>query len=214
MYIVIVGCGKIGSIVAKELANQNHHISVVERAGDKLASLGQGFNGFISKGIEFDHDNLVGAGIERADVLLALTDDDNINITVALVATKIFGVKRVIAQVVDPIRRPVYDALNIEVISPVRMGVNALLGKMSLTTAEKLMQLAQDHEIVRVVNHRTDTYTVEDLEAEIGAVVSAIERDHDVIIPFLKNSKIKPGDGLVVTLHVGDRHKLGEFVKE
>ncbi|MGB7594154.1 MAG: TrkA family potassium uptake protein [Erysipelotrichaceae bacterium] len=214
MYIVIVGCGKIGSIVAKELANQNHHISVVERAGDKLASLGQGFNGFITKGIEFDHDNLVGAGIERADVLLALTDDDNINITVALVATKIFGVKRVIAQVIDPIRRPVYDALNIEVISPVRMGVNALLGKMSLTTAEKLMQLAQDHEIIRVVNHRTDTFTVEDLEAEIGGVVSAIERDHDVIIPFLKNSKIKQGDGLVVTLHVGDRHKLGEFVKE
>jgi trk system potassium uptake protein TrkA len=209
-----VGCGKIGSIVAKELANQNHNISVVERDADKLAGLGQGFNGFITKGIEFDHDNLVGAGIEGADVLLALTDDDNVNITVALVATKIFNVKRVIAQVVDPIRRPVYDALNIEVISPIRMGVNALLGKMSLTTAEKLIQLPQDHEIVRVINHRTNTFSVEDLEAEIGGVVSAVERDNDVIIPILKNSKIKQGDGIVVTLHVGDRHKLGEFVKE
>jgi trk system potassium uptake protein TrkA len=214
MYIIIVGCGKIGSIVAKELANQNHNISVVERDAEKLAGLGQGFNGFITKGIEFDHDNLVGAGIEGADVLLALTDDDNVNITVALVATKIFGVKRVIAQVVDPIRRPVYDALNIEVISPIRMGVNALLGKMSLTTAEKLIQLAQDHEIVRVINHRTNTFSVEDLEAEIGGVVSAVERNNDVIIPILKNSKIKQGDGIVVTLHVGDRHKLGEFVKE
>jgi trk system potassium uptake protein len=214
MYIVIVGCGKIGSIVAKELANQNHNISVVERDSDKLAGLGQGFNGFITKGIEFDHDNLVGAGIQRADVVLALTDDDNINITVALVATKIFGVKRVIAQVIDPIRRPVYEALNIEVISPVRMGVNALLGKMALTTTEKLMQLTQDHEIVRVINHRAEHFSLEDLEAEIGCVVSAIERNHEVIIPILKNSKIKPGDGLVVTLHVGDRHKLGEFVKE
>ena len=214
MYIVIVGCGKIGSIVAKELANQNHNISVVERDSDKLAELGQGFNGFITKGIEFDHDNLVAAGIERADVLLALTDDDNVNITVALVAAKLFGVKRVIAQVVDPIRRPVYEALNIEVISPVRMGVNALLGKMSLTTAEKLLQLTQDHEIVRVINHRTESFSVADLETAIGGVVSAIERDHDVIIPILKNSKINQGDGLVVTLHIGDRHKLGAFVKE
>jgi trk system potassium uptake protein len=206
MYIVIVGCGKIGSIVAKELANQNHNISVVERNSEKLAGLGQGFNGFVTKGIS--------AGIERADVVLALTDDDNINITVALVATKIFGVKRVIAQVVDPIRRPVYDALAIEVISPIRMGVNSLLGKMSLTSAEKLIQLAQDHEIVRVINQRTGIFSVEELEAEIGGVVSAIERSHGVVIPVLKNSKIKQGDGLIVTLHVGDRHKLGEYVKE
>lgn len=214
MYIVIVGCGKIGSIVAKELANQNHNISVVERSAEKLAGLGGGFNGFITKGIEFDHDNLVAAGIERADAVLALTDDDNINITVALVATKIFGVKRVIAQVVDPGRRHVYDALSIEVISPVRMGVNSLLGKMSLATAEKLVQLTQDHEIVRVMNQRSDTYSVEDLEAAIGGVVSAIERNNDAILPLLKNSKIKHGDGLIVTLHVGDRHKLGEFVRE
>lgn len=214
MYIVIVGCSKIGSIVAKELANQNHNISVVERNAEKLATLGQGFNGFINKGIEFDHENLVNAGIERADAVLALTDDDNINITVALVAKKIFGVERVIAQVVDPGRRHVYDALSIEVISPVRMGVNSLLGKMSLTSAEKLTQLAQDHEIVRVINHRADMFSVEDLETEIGGVVSAIERNHVVILPVLKNSKIKQGDGLVVTLHVRNRHKLGAFVRE
>ncbi len=214
MYIVIVGCSKIGSIVAKELANQNHNISVVERDAEKLAGLGQGFNGFITKGIEFDHDNLVGAGIEKADAVLALTDDDNINITVALVAMKIFGVKRVIAQVVDPVRRHVYDALGIEVISPIRMGVNSLLGKMSLATAEKLTQLAQDYEIVRVVNHRNEGFSIEELEAEIGGIVSAIERNHVVILPLLKNSKIKQGDGLVVTLHVRNRHKLGAFVKE
>jgi trk system potassium uptake protein TrkA len=214
MYIVIVGCGKIGSIVAKELANQNHNISVVERDGDKLGGLGQGFNGFVIKGIEFDHDNLVDAGIERADVVLALTDDDNINITVALVATKIFGVQRVIAQVVDPGRRHVYDALSVEVINPIKMGVNALLGKMSLASAEKLSQLAQDHEIVRVINHRVDSFSVEELETEIGGVVSAIERDHIVMLPVLKNSKVKQGDGLVVTLHVRNRHKLGAFVKE
>lgn len=214
MYIVIVGCGKIGSIVARELANQNHNISVVERDGEKLASLGGGFNGFVTKGIEFDHDNLVAAGIEKADAVLALTEDDNINITVALVATQIFGVKRVIAQVNEPARRHVYDALEIEVISPVRMGVNALLGKMALATTEKLAQLAQGYEIVKVLNHREAVSTVQELENEVGAIVTAIERNSIVILPSLKNTKIKAGDRLVVTLNVRDRQKLSDFIKE
>ncbi len=214
MYIVIVGCGKIGSIVARELANQNHNISVVERDGEKLASLGGGFNGFVTKGIEFDHDNLVAAGIEKADAVLAMTEDDNINITVALVATQIFGVKRVIAQVNEPARRHVYDALEIEVISPVRMGVNALLGKMALATTEKLAQLAQGYEIVKVLNHREAVSTVQELENEVGAIVTAIERNSIVILPSLKNTKIKAGDRLVVTLNVRDRQKLSDFIKE
>lgn len=214
MYIVIVGCGKIGSIVARELANQNHNISVVERDGEKLASLGGGFNGFVTKGIEFDHDNLVAAGIEKADAVLAMTEDDNINITVALVATQIFGVKRVIAQVNEPARRHVYDALEIEVISPVRMGVNALLGKMALATTEKLAQLAQGYEIVKVLNHREALSTVQELENEVGAIVTAIERNSIVILPSLKNTKIKAGDRLVVTLNVRDRQKLSDFIKE
>ena len=214
MYIVIVGCGKIGSIVARELANQNHNISVVERDGEKLASLGGGFNGFVTKGIEFDHDNLVAAGIEKADAVLAMTEDDNINITVALVATQIFGVKRVIAQVNEPARRHVYDALEIEVISPVRMGVNALLGKMALATTEKLAQLAQGYEIVKVLNHREAVSTVQELENEVGAIVTAIERNSSVILPSLKNTKIKAGDRLVVTLNVRDRQKLSDFIKE
>lgn len=214
MYIVIVGCGKLGSIVARELANQNHNISVVERDGEKLATLGGGFNGFITKGIEFDHDNLVAAGIEKADAVLAMTEDDNINITVALVATQIFGVKRVIAQVNEPARRHVYDALEIEVISPVRMGVNALLGKMALATTEKLAQLAQGFEIVKVLNHREAVSTVQELENEVGAIVTAIERNSTVILPSLKNTKIKAGDRLVVTLNVRDRQKLSDFIKE
>ena len=214
MYIVIVGCGKIGSIVARELANQNHNISVVERDGEKLATLGGGFNGFVTKGIEFDHDNLVAAGIEKADAVLAMTEDDNINITVALVATQIFGVKRVIAQVNEPARRHVYDALEIEVISPVRMGVNALLGKMALATTEKLAQLAQGYEIVKVLNHREAVSTVQELENEVGAIVTAIERNSIVILPSLKNTKIKAGDRLVVTLNVRDRQKLSDFIKE
>ena len=72
MYILIVGCETIGAKVAKEMSNLNHDVVVVERSEEKLSALAGGFNGMIVKGIEFDQDNLQQAGIEKADVVLAL----------------------------------------------------------------------------------------------------------------------------------------------
>ena len=114
MYVIIVGCELIGARIAKELANLNQDVVVIERDESKLEQLSSGFNGMYLHGIEFDQDNLIQAGIEKADVVLALTDDDNLNITVSLVASKVFNVKRVIAQVIDPNRRYLYELLNIE----------------------------------------------------------------------------------------------------
>ncbi|MEG1741994.1 MAG: NAD-binding protein, partial [Acetivibrio sp.] len=82
MYIIIAGCGRLGSNLAKKLADAGHDVCVFDREGDKLSNLGSGFNGKRMKGIEYDNDNLLEGGIETADVLLAVTPDDNINLTV------------------------------------------------------------------------------------------------------------------------------------
>lgn len=81
--------------------------------------LKKGFNGQRIKGIEFDSDNLTEAGIQKADALLAVTSDDNINITVSLVAKTIYHVPKIIARVNDPNRQYVYKILHIPTINPV-----------------------------------------------------------------------------------------------
>ena len=126
MHIVIIGCGKLGSNLAKELSDEGNDICIIDRNGDKLNALGTGFNGQRIKGIEFDSDKLIEAGLNQADVLLAVTSDDNINITVSLIAEKIFHVPNIIAKVNDPQKNDIYNQLGIHTINPIQYEIEML----------------------------------------------------------------------------------------
>ena len=126
MYITIVGCGRLGSMLAENLANTGYDIAIIDRNAKNLETLGSGFNGLRVKGVEFDNDVLIDAGIKQADCLIAATPFDNINITVALVAKKIFSVPRIIAKINDPQKKRVYDGLAIETINPTELSAYIL----------------------------------------------------------------------------------------
>lgn len=126
MYITIVGCGRLGSMLAENLANNGYDIAIIDRNAKNLETLGSGFNGLSVKGVEFDNDVLIDAGIKQADCLIAATPFDNINITVALVAKKIFSVPRIIAKINDPQKKRVYDSLAIETINPTELSAYIL----------------------------------------------------------------------------------------
>ncbi|MBP8743050.1 MAG: TrkA family potassium uptake protein [Acidaminococcaceae bacterium] len=126
MYITIVGCGRLGSMLAENLANNGYDIAIIDRNAKNLETLGSGFNGLRVKGVEFDNDVLIDAGIKQADCLIAATPFDNINITVALVAKKIFSVPRIIAKINDPQKKRVYDSLAIETINPTELSAYIL----------------------------------------------------------------------------------------
>jgi len=126
MHIVIIGCGRLGSNLAKGLSDEGNDICIIDRNGDKLNALGSGFNGQRIKGIEFDSDKLIEAGVNQADVLLAVTSDDNINITVSLIAEKIFHVPNIIAKVNDPQKNDIYNQLGIHTINPIQYEIEML----------------------------------------------------------------------------------------
>ncbi len=130
MYIIIIGCGRLGSMLAEDLSDSGHNISIVDREAKNLATLGSGFNGLRIKGIEFDNDILLEAGIKNADYIISATPDDNINITVALIAKKIFKVPRIIARINDPKKKRVYDGLGIETINPTELSVYILKSRI------------------------------------------------------------------------------------
>lgn len=126
MNIIIIGCGKFGSSLAKSLADEGNNLSIVDRDPDKLDSLGTGFNANRVKGIEFDQDILLEAGIEEADFLIACSSNDNVNITVSLIADKIFHVKRVVARVNELDKLYLYQKLEIEIINPVQYEIDQI----------------------------------------------------------------------------------------
>ena len=121
MYIIIVGCGKLGSTLSEELSDAGHNVSVIDRESKRLESLGSGFNGLSIKGIEYDSHVLKEAGIANSDYLISVTPDDNLNITVSLVAKETFKVPRVIARVNNPEKKSVFELLDIETINPTEL---------------------------------------------------------------------------------------------
>jgi trk system potassium uptake protein TrkA len=136
MHVIIAGCGRLGSNLAKELADKGYDVAVIDQNSDKLKSLQSGFNGMMIKGVEFDNDKLVEAGIRNADAVFAVSSDDNINITVSLIARKIYGVPNIIARINDPHREKVYQKLDIDTISPVQLSVDLLTDCLTAKKAE------------------------------------------------------------------------------
>lgn len=126
MNIIVVGCGRFGSTLAKELSEEGNNVSVIDRDANRLDALGSGFNGLKVKGIEYDDEMLREAGILTADALFAVTPDENINITASLIAQKIYQVPQIVARIVNPNRQYIYETLQIETINPINLGVDLL----------------------------------------------------------------------------------------
>lgn len=117
MYIIIVGCGRVGSELAKLLQDEGHNVVIIDRDPKSFRRLGSRFNGVTLTGNGFDIEVLKEAGIEKADAFAVVTNGDNTNIMAAQVAKKIFNVPKVITRLYDPKRAHIYKHLGLDIIS-------------------------------------------------------------------------------------------------
>ncbi|MFH2066708.1 MAG: TrkA family potassium uptake protein [Pseudomonadota bacterium] len=118
LYIVIVGCGRLGSYLANQLSRVGHSVVVIDSNEETFDDLSPGFSGFRVVGDATQIAVLKEAKLKQADVLFATTHEDNVNLMVAQIARKLFNVAHVLARVFDPRREQVYDQLGIETICP------------------------------------------------------------------------------------------------
>ena len=130
MHVVIVGCGRVGSALARELVAVGHTVAVIDRKPEAFIRLGEDFSGQKITGIGFDHDTLIQAGIERADAVAAVTNGDNSNILVARVAREKFSIDRVVARIYDPKRAEIYDRLGIATVATVKWTTKRILRRI------------------------------------------------------------------------------------
>ena len=117
MYVIIVGCGRVGSELAKLLSSEGHNVVVIDRSPKSFDRLGRTFNGVTLVGNGFDVELLKQAGIAQADAFCSVTNGDNSNIVAAQAAKKIFKVPKVIARVYDPSRADIYKSLGLDILS-------------------------------------------------------------------------------------------------
>ncbi len=131
MYIIIAGCRKVGSNLAKMLSMENHDVVVIDQNAESFKSLGSGFNGITITGMPIDEDILRQAGAEHADALAAVTSDDNMNVMITQVARSIFNVPKVITRVYDPERDHVFRQMGIDTLCPTMLAVEQIRDRLT-----------------------------------------------------------------------------------
>lgn len=133
MFILIVGCGRVGSSVARTMLHQGHEVSCLDEDPESHARLEVGLDrgwedlgGQFTVGAGLETDALVAAGIERADAFIASTDGDNTNIVIAQIAQRRYQVPTVIARILDPLRAEWYAEQGVHTVCPTSVAIDML----------------------------------------------------------------------------------------
>lgn len=199
MYIIIVGCGRVGAQVATLLSEEGHNVVVIDKNQGAFKRLGSTFNGITIVGNGFELDVLREAGIEKANAFCSLTNGDNTNIMASQVAKKIFKVPRVIARVYDSARAHIYESLGLEIISGTVLFAAMIRDKLIEERLSSFLIETGDLGVIELdVNSGVAGKKIADLTVPnefliVTVIKSGDPHGHDVIIP-LPDTTLEKGD--------------------
>ena len=130
MKVVIMGCGRVAARLATLLDAEGHSVTILDTDAYSFRRLPLTFGGTALLGSGTNEDTLKKAGIEKADIFVALTQGDNRNVMAAQIAKHIFNVPRAVCRVYDPLRSELYRTLGLETISPTTVFAQMLKKKL------------------------------------------------------------------------------------
>jgi trk system potassium uptake protein TrkA len=133
MKVIVMGYGRIGSRVSQLLSEQGHDVIIIDHDSNSEGRLGPTFKGKVIKGLGFDRNILLQAGIEQAEAFVAASHSDNANIVAARIARNIFHVPRVVARLYDPRRAEIYQRLGLTTISSTNWGAERIFQVLTHT---------------------------------------------------------------------------------
>lgn len=136
-YIIIAGCSRFGCNIASMLSSQGNDVIVVDKDKSSFRKLLPDYSGFKLHGDATDVNILMEAGIKKADIVLAATDDDNTNIMISQIASELFKVNKVVSRIYDTEKEIVYNDLDIKIIRPAKLSIN----EFERLTSENIMEV-------------------------------------------------------------------------
>lgn len=212
MYIIIVGCGKIGAYLANLLEDE-HNVVIIDKDEKTFSKLKDTFNGIYIPGDALDPDILKEAGIEKADALVVTTSNDNINIVVAQIAKKIFNVPKVVARVSDIGKAEIYRNLGVDPVNTTAIFATLLKEKILGKNFTSYLFESEKLNILEVQN--TGRYTGKSVDAiniPGDFKVIAIIRREESIIPDEK-TVIEEGDFLLAVVRLNSLKRIRKVLK-
>ncbi|GLW91438.1 potassium channel family protein [Actinokineospora globicatena] len=188
MHVVIMGCGRVGAMMAAALERLDHSVAVIDKDAQAFRRLGQDYHGQQVVGTGFDRQVLVEAGIERAAAFAAVSSGDNSNIISARVARETFGVEHVVARIYDPKRAEVYERLGIPTVATVPWTTDRLLRTLLPDGVASAWRDPTGRVAVLQVPYHEDWigHTVKEFQGATGCRVAFVMRFGTAVLPVAK----------------------------
>ncbi len=208
MKVIVMGFGRIGSQVSKLLADQHHDVTVIDHESTASTRIDPAFKGRVIKGIGFDREVLIQAGIEHAEAFVASSTSDNANIVAARIARNIFHVPRVVARLYDPLRAEIYQRLGLTTVSATNWAAERIFQELTHTDMDVRETFGRGE--VTLIHLETPSHlvgrTVNQLNVHGEVMVISITRNEQAFIPIV-GTEFQEGDliNLVVLSSAMDR---------
>ncbi len=214
MKIIIVGCGRVGAGLAKNLSLQGLDVAVIDKNKSAFEALGPTFKGKTVEGIGFDQKVLSKAGIDKADALAAVTASDEANIVAARMARSFYKVPFVAARVYEPQKAKIYRRLGIQTISPVTLGIERLTSMLVYPNlnVERAIGAGQVNLVDVEVNQSLATKRTKDIEVPGEIELVALTRNGKT---SLTNDAMtfQIGDILHLSVTSSARNKVNQLLR-
>ncbi len=212
MYMLIVGAGKVGWNLARELIEKNHEVTVVESDPGRYATVEEEMEHAVQYGDGSELWVLERAGIERADMVIAVTGDDEDNILICQVAREKYGVERVISRCNNPRNLQHFELLGIKpVVSATDLILRLIEHEVPKYGLVHLLDLPTERlEIIEIEvspGSAADGTAVKDLGLPDGSLVISILRDGTGFVP-LADSVVEAGDEVLLVLDTGLEERI------
>jgi trk system potassium uptake protein TrkA len=213
MKIIIIGCGRVGSGLARMLSNRDHQVTMIDSDPLSFERLGKNYKGKTVVGIGFDRQTLLDAGIEKADAFAAVTASDEANAVAARIAKNVFRVPRVAARIYDPRKADIYRRLGMQTISPVALGIVRMAELLSFSNLAVVDSLGSGE--VKIVDIEVPPMLagrrIEEVIIPGEVHISAISRNGKTFLP-LSGTTFVEGDIVHLSVLATAQDRLKDLV--
>jgi len=212
MYVVIVGAGKVGYFLAKRMLLNKHTVSIVDKDRQLCEEVAKQLEALVIQGDGCDPRILEEAGAGRADVLAAVTGDDEDNLIICQLAKEKFHVQRTVAKVNNPDNEHTFSELGVDVpIDSTKIIAKIIEEEVSFSDFVNLMSFKRGKlSIVRVdlpEDSPVINKQIQDIQMPADSVLVSIVRGEEVIVPK-GNTMLEPGDDIIALTLVGNEPQL------
>jgi len=202
MFVLVVGGGKVGYYLTRELAESGHEVVLMEKDRARAEQITDEIGSIVVAKDGCEGVYLGEAGANRADIVVAVTGDDEDNLVICQMAKHHFSVPRTIARVNNPLNEPLFRDLGVdEIISPTRMILGSIEQDIPVHELLHLAPLSRDFELIEAQLGDSSPAigrNPRDIELPDGCAIVAIVRDQEAHA-IRSDTVFRPGDRVIAT---------------